>query len=181
MTLDLGIPVKPITPDDAERIKVCIRVVGEMNEKISTIFTERCRDSLASMLQEQADYIATQTKIKKRKNVTVEADDPIPFLQLVSKNEMVNGEDVFETSLSQAVGFDSKKDFIDFSSSKLSKVKQLTGFSDPVYAEAYINVNQFDIVLDVLIVNQTSKDTFLRRPSLLLRAISSWFVLIQHC
>jgi len=42
-----------------------------------------------------------------------------------------------------------------FSTSKLSKVTQLTGFSDPVYAEAYINVNQFDIVLDVLLVNQT--------------------------
>lgn len=35
------------------------------------------------------------------------------------------------------------------------QVVQLTGFSDPVYAEAYVNVNQYDIVLDVLIVNQT--------------------------
>jgi coatomer subunit beta len=35
------------------------------------------------------------------------------------------------------------------------KVTQLTGFSDPVYAEAYVHVNQYDIVLDVLIVNQT--------------------------
>ena len=33
---------------------------------------------------------------------------------------------------------------------------QLTGFSDPVYAEAYVHVNQFDIVLDVLVVNQTT-------------------------
>lgn len=41
--------------------------------------------------------------------------------------------------------------------SKLNKVTQLTGFSDPVYAEAYVHVNQYDIVLDVLIVNQTSK------------------------
>ncbi len=32
----------------------------------------------------------------------------------------------------------------------------MTGFSDPVYAEAYVHVNQYDIVLDVLIVNQTS-------------------------
>lgn len=40
--------------------------------------------------------------------------------------------------------------------SKLNKVTQLTGFSDPVYAEAYVHVNQYDIVLDVLIVNQTS-------------------------
>lgn len=36
------------------------------------------------------------------------------------------------------------------------QVIQLTGFSDPVYAEAYVNVNQYDIVLDVLVVNQTS-------------------------
>ena len=40
--------------------------------------------------------------------------------------------------------------------SKLNKVEQLTGFSDPVYAEAYVNVNQYDIVLDVLVVNQTA-------------------------
>lgn len=39
---------------------------------------------------------------------------------------------------------------------KLNKVTQLTGFSDPVYAEAYVHVNQYDIVLDVLVVNQTS-------------------------
>ena len=45
---------------------------------------------------------------------------------------------------------------LDLNVSKLNKVKQLTGFSDPVYSEAYVNVNQYDIVLDVLIVNQTS-------------------------
>ena len=41
---------------------------------------------------------------------------------------------------------------------RFAQVTQLTGFSDPVYAEAYVNVNQYDIVLDVLIVNQT-RDT----------------------
>jgi len=41
--------------------------------------------------------------------------------------------------------------------SKLSRVVQLTGFSDPVYAEAYVKVHQFDIVLDVLLVNQTTE------------------------
>jgi len=37
-----------------------------------------------------------------------------------------------------------------------TQVTQLTGFSDPVYAEAYVHVNQYDIVLDVLVVNQTN-------------------------
>lgn len=45
---------------------------------------------------------------------------------------------------------------------KLSKVTQLTGFSDPVYAEAIVAVNQYDIVLDVLVVNQTG--TYITPP-----------------
>jgi coatomer subunit beta len=163
----------------------CVRVLADENETLSSVFTISCREALASMLQEQADFEATHSKAKKKKNISVQPDDPIPFLQLMSKNDIVNGDDVFEVSLSQAVGFNPKKDDTDvrrfvlrilflysskkldtnseysilsqFSSSKLSKVTQLTGFSDPVYAEAYINVNQFDIVLDVLIVNQTSK------------------------
>lgn len=54
-------------------------------------------------------------------------------------------------TLKQAIGTAGKQNEDIFSSSKLSKVTQLTGFSDPVYAEAYVNVNQYDIVLDVLI------------------------------
>lgn len=67
------------------------------------------------------------------------------------------GENIFETSLSQAVagGRPGASDLAS-SISKLNKVTQLTGFSDPVYAEAYVHVNQYDIVLDVLIVNQTN-------------------------
>ena len=40
----------------------------------------------------------------------------------------------------------------------LSRVTQLTGFSDPLYAECYVNVHRYDIVLDVLVMNRT-KDT----------------------
>lgn len=37
----------------------------------------------------------------------------------------------------------------------LGRVYQLTGFSDPIYAEAYVNVHQYDILLDVVVINQT--------------------------
>jgi coatomer subunit beta len=37
----------------------------------------------------------------------------------------------------------------------LHRITQLTGFSDPVYAEADIIVNQYDILLDITIINQT--------------------------
>ena len=73
-------------------------------------------------------------------------------------NDLASAGDIFELGLSQALGTSKKESAADFSSSKLSKVTQLTGFSDPVYAEAYVHVHQYDIVLDVLIVNQvTSK------------------------
>lgn len=62
--------------------------------------------------------------------------------------------DQLELSLLQATEGTAKKE-MDLNTTALSKVYQLTGFSDPIYAEAYINVNQYDIVLDVLVVNQT--------------------------
>lgn len=40
---------------------------------------------------------------------------------------------------------------------QLNRICQLTGFSDPIYAEAYVNVHQYDIVLDVIVVNQTAE------------------------
>mmetsp|Transcript_123467 Transcript_123467/g.214100 ORF Transcript_123467/g.214100 Transcript_123467/m.214100 type:complete len:262 (-) Transcript_123467:271-1056(-) len=39
---------------------------------------------------------------------------------------------------------------------RLDRVMQLTGLSDAVYAEATVTVNQFDISVDLLIVNQSS-------------------------
>lgn len=61
----------------------------------------------------------------------------------------------YELDLTKATGASdaAKDDFI----SKLQRVVQLTGFSDPVYAEAYVHVQGFDILLDVLLVNQTNE------------------------
>lgn len=77
-------------------------------------------------------------------------DDPIRFGQLFSNAELDEKEDILELTLKQALSGTKKKDD-PFAASLLSKVTQLTGFSDPVYAEAYVNVNQHDIVLDILI------------------------------
>lgn len=110
-----GLPTKAITADDMDRIQLCIRVLGEHNARVSSIFTEDCRKALGGMLAEQAEFEAAHTKPKKKKDVIVQPDDPIMFEQLISKNDMVNGEDVFETSLSQAVGLNKKKTDTDVS------------------------------------------------------------------
>jgi coatomer subunit beta len=40
---------------------------------------------------------------------------------------------------------------------KLNRILQLTGFSDPVYAEAIVIVHHYDIVLDVTVINRTKE------------------------
>ncbi|CAF3966090.1 unnamed protein product [Rotaria sordida] len=148
---------KPMNEDDYDRMLMCVRLLNERLPITFQIFGHDCRTALAEMLtikaQEQKEI---EKKLSKEKAATVEPDDPIRFTQLLSSNEFDEKEDILDLTLKQAIGTIGKKDENIFSSSILSKVTQLTGFSDPVYAEAYVNVNQYDIVLDVLIVNQTS-------------------------
>lgn len=108
------------------------------------------------MLMAKEQEEATNQKSKEKAGAKIQTDDPISFLQLETDKGGELGENMFETSLSQALIGGRGTGAEALSANKLNKVTQLTGFSDPVYAEAYVHVNQYDIVLDVLIVNQTN-------------------------
>ncbi|CAH3033470.1 unnamed protein product [Porites lobata] len=152
-----GLPKKVITDDDVDRISLCVRVVAERVPLMKNIFTVECRNSLSSMLDSNKRGEEEETsKVDLEKALAIQVDDPIPFMQLLAKNDSGITEDQFALALSQAVGSTASKKEDELVGSKLNKVAQLTGFSDPVYAEAYVNVNQYDIVLDLLVVNQTS-------------------------
>ncbi|XP_026470086.1 coatomer subunit beta [Ctenocephalides felis] len=154
-----GLPVKAITNDDMDRIYLCLKVLSERTPSIAHIFNEECRSALKTMLKAKAEEEAAVQKTKEKLSTAVQVDQAISFLQLSGKNAGDLGtENVFELSLSQALAGTkpaSAAAEAAGATSKLNKVTQLTGFSDPVYAEAYVHVNQYDIVLDVLIVNQT--------------------------
>jgi hypothetical protein len=60
-------------------------------------------------------------------------------------------EDAISSDLARATGL---AEAAEESSKRLNRVLQLTGFSDPVYAEAYVTVHQYDIVLDVTVLNR---------------------------
>lgn len=152
-----GLSAKAITNDDADRIFVCLRTLSERKPEIVDIFLRQCRDALARMLDAHHTEEEQMQKEKQAKSVKVQVDDPVMFSQLSSGRDNLLGENVFESSLNQALAGTKCASIVDVASpnSKLNKVTQLTGFSDPVYAEAYVHVNQYDIVLDVLVVNQT--------------------------
>ena len=144
----------PIDEDSVDRIMSCIRSLAEFAEKkeLETVFLDDTRKAFRAMVQVEERKRADKEAVEKAKSA-IQVDDVVGIRQL-SKKTAGDGTDDFEIDLEKATGGDSATDDL---SSKLSRVVQLTGFSDPVYAEAYVKVHQFDIVLDVLLVNQTSE------------------------
>lgn len=144
----------PIDEDSVDRIMSCIRSLAEFAEKkvIETVFLEDTKKAFRAMVQVEEKKRAVKEADEKAKSA-VQVDDVVSIRQL-TKKAAGDGSDEFDLDLEKATGGDAAAEDL---SSKLSRVVQLTGFSDPVYAEAYVKVHQFDIVLDVLLVNQTSE------------------------
>ncbi|KAJ4404852.1 coatomer subunit beta [Didymella pomorum] len=142
-----------IDEDSVDRIMSCVRSLSEFSEKkeLETVFLEDTRKSFATMVQTEEKKRAAKEASERMKSA-VNVDDSFSIRQLKKKD--ADGNDEIEQDLERATGGDTATEDL---SSKLSRVVQLTGFSDPVYAEAYVKVHQFDIVLDVLLVNQTTE------------------------
>ncbi|KAF3939528.1 hypothetical protein ABW19_dt0208864 [Dactylella cylindrospora] len=143
-----------IDEDSVDRIMACVKCLAEFEEKkeLETVFLDDTRKAFRAMISAEEKKRAASDAIEKSKNA-IQVDDVISFRQLSKKNAG-DSADMIELDLEKATGGDGTVEDL---SSKLSRVVQLTGFSDPVYAEAYVKVHQFDIVLDVLLVNQTTE------------------------
>lgn len=144
----------PIDEDSVDRIMSCVRSLAEFSERkeLETSFLEDTRKAFRAMVQVEEKKRAAKAAVEKAKTA-IQVDDVFSIRQLAKKSAG-DGTDEIELDLEKATGGDMAVEDL---SSKLSRVVQLTGFSDPVYAEAYVKVHQFDIVLDVLLVNQTTE------------------------
>lgn len=153
-----GLITHQVNEDDLDRMGAVIKIIGQGIPGLDEEYGQACKNSLELMLGAKSISrldAAGLTVSSGRPKDFVDVDKTINFTQLTVRNNQ-QGENLYDSSLSQALGTAAKNTKFDFSSSKLGKVIQLAGFSDPIYAEAYVNVNQYDIVLDVLIVNQTA-------------------------
>ncbi|KAI0509306.1 Coatomer, beta subunit [Xylaria bambusicola] len=144
----------PIDEDTVDRIMSCVRSLAEFsdNKKLETVFLEDTRKAFRARVQVEEKKRAAKEAFEKAKTA-IQVDDVVQIRQLSKKNS-AEGADEIELDLERATGGEATSEDL---TSKLSRVVQLTGFSDPVYAEAYVKVHQFDIVLDVLLVNQTTE------------------------
>ncbi|KAG6731013.1 hypothetical protein I3842_01G109300 [Carya illinoinensis] len=146
----------PIDSDSYDRIVLCIRLLCNTGDEIRKIWLQSCRLSFVKMLSEK--QLREIEELKARAQIShAQPDDLIDFYHLKSRKGMsqLELEDEVQDDLKRATG-EFVKDGDD--ANKLNRILQLTGFSDPVYAEAYVTVHHYDIVLDVTVINRT-KDT----------------------
>ncbi|TGJ80656.1 hypothetical protein E0Z10_g8091 [Xylaria hypoxylon] len=144
----------PIDEDSIDRIMSCVRSLAEFseNKQLESVFLDDTRKAFRAMVQVEEKKRAAKEASEKAKTA-IQVDDVVQIRQLSKKNHG-EGADEIELDLERATGGEATAEDL---TSKLSRVVQLTGFSDPVYAEAFVKVHQFDIVLDVLLVNQTTE------------------------
>ena len=156
---------KKIDEDSMERLLTAISILmDESNpregkqerELLDAAFLEVTKSSF----QRQLSLSNSRSRTTSSKNVIENAEPiekAISFRQFSKFDSAYTAKDSIEEDLELAIKGDPNKYRATTTISKLKKIIPLTGFSDPVYAEAYITNNQFNVVLDVLLVNQTKE------------------------
>ena len=143
---------KKIDEDSADRILSYIKILNDEEDlqEIKTSFLEDTKDAFKAQIN-NAELKKAEALAKDLHDNAEQIDDAIVFRQLDKDNKKSKAsvDDVAAASGSNEL----KKANL---SSRLNKIIQLTGFSDPIYAEAFVKVHQYDVVLDVLLVNQTT-------------------------
>jgi len=159
--LRLGQGSKTATAMDAdsqERISLYLHALSHPTPEVQQLCLVHCREAFSSLLQERlATEAAEAPKSDASELIARQTDDLISVRQLKGKGADAAGaiefEEDDEAALFKATGAHAQEDF----STRLKRVTQLTGLSDPVYAEAYVTVHSYDILLDLLIINTTTE------------------------
>ncbi|CEP62032.1 coatomer subunit beta LALA0_S04e06194g [Lachancea lanzarotensis] len=156
---------KKIDEDSAERILVALSILMdqasfedvESRKLLELAYLEATKNSFELKVASEEREFA-----KKHASALARTADPIDkaisFRQFAANDIHCTPIDTINEDLEKAISGDALR--VNASNSVLSKLRKvvpLTGFSDPVYAEAYITNHQFDVVIDVLLVNQTKE------------------------
>ncbi|KAJ2308463.1 coatomer subunit beta, partial [Coemansia sp. RSA 2705] len=146
----------PIDEDSYDRVLACIRALEYMDEDsevLTEAFIADTQRAFSRLVKGEVKRAAEEERQHNDENA-VQVDDAIEFRLLAAAKGAgaESAEDTLEHDIELATGEAEGRAAV----SKLDSVVQLTGFSDAVYAEAYVNVNQYDILLDIMVVNQTN-------------------------
>ena len=147
---------QPIDRDSAERIALCIQILlsseEDSLEKALTVESEAAFNSIQQKGGKRAENGLKQVQIDDLIEFKlfshVKSDDKTHyFIPDEAVNLIVN-----ENSSNNNNGNNGNS-----SKANLNRVVQLTGFSDAIYAETYVQMTGKEVLLDLLLVNQTEE------------------------
>lgn len=125
---------------------------------VQKILTEQGRTIFAKFLETHSKLLPSNLLLEKQRQeqdamLVTQPDEMVVFRQLKGR-EGVNDFDITEE-----ISNDTKQaDYLqDIKSDIDQKVYQLTGYSDPIYAEAFAEVHHYDILLKIVLINRTNK------------------------
>ncbi|CCK68097.1 coatomer subunit beta KNAG_0A04190 [Huiozyma naganishii CBS 8797] len=156
---------RKIDQDSSERILNAVAILmdgSDTKEKSeeTALLNLAFLDATKSSFERQLSLSKTKSLKRSVKDVAKNAtpiESTISFRQLSNSSTTGADKDSIDQDLELAIRGSAAQAAPESFVSKLKKIVQLTGFSDPVYAEAYITTNQFNVILDVLLVNQTKE------------------------
>ncbi|KAK8803704.1 hypothetical protein WA158_001398 [Blastocystis sp. Blastoise] len=153
--LDLGkrkenkIEIDQITK---KRIEYSINILlnKKYRELITDVLLTKGKEAFEKLINNQKSV--EETKVKKEKVYSIE--DTIIFRQLRDKSSlglMLDLDD--QNSLQQATEFGKTMEY----GEKLQYIYQLTGYGDNVYCEAFVYMQEFDIIMEITCTNKSSQ------------------------
>lgn len=144
----------PLDNDSRERMAACVKVLATPSADSQQVWLDDCRTAFSTLTSDKQSREAAEAAAESAKSYA-QPDDLIDFGHLRSRKGGISQlelEDQVVTDLARATGL---AESVEGDGKRLNRVLQLTGFSDPVYAEAFVTVHQYDIVMDVTVLNRT--------------------------
>ena len=151
--------------DNLQRMKICLKILTQSKElkqlsDVQNVLVEFGRTIFAEFLKSHSKLLPSQQARKKQLDdqanlMITQPDEKIVFRQLKGKDKKVGDFDMTEEMGSGGV---ETSDFMSQIKNDIDqKIYQLTGYSDPIYAEAIAEVHHYDILLKIVLINRTQK------------------------
>lgn len=158
--------VGPLDLDNYHHIVMCIRILMNPEPRLRKLFLGKSKEVLTRLLQQQEQEQSSspdQASIAGHlKKVATDLEDRVSVDSVLDLRQLkgagFSGEETAyaieddEGDIQKAIGLSG---LAKRAESTGNRIYQLTGFGDPVYAEAQLTVIDFNISLDILVVNQT--------------------------
>lgn len=155
-------PASPIDQDSAERIALCIQLLlaEEGDARMGALrraFTADSEAAFTSVLQRETATVKNAILPAIRPAIGDVIDFGLVSTPVCSPRHADDKNALSLLLVGSNASTSSGPSPQSSNDGALSRVVQLTGFSDPIYAETYVQVTRKDIYLDVLLVNQTEE------------------------